>query len=159
MFLDFEPERCMPEGGATPIVWRGVPVREYQGSAGRARRYEISTNVLSSAHWRFWVQKMWVDFPLKSSRFFFAKFLAYLMLIRYCARATDSALPEMVIVRSIFPPDSRSSQLEIRIIAPLNCLQEKLCEILSPCLHIICSRISKRFCRRQTSTCRVKGKT
>ena len=47
----------------------------------------------------------------------------YLMLIRYCASATDSGLPVIVIVRSIFPPDSRSSQLEIRIMAPLSCLK------------------------------------
>ena len=46
------------------------------------------------------------------------------MLIRYCASATDSGLPVIVIVRSIFPPDSRSSQLEIRIMAPLSCLEE-----------------------------------
>ena len=46
----------------------------------------------------------------------------HLILIRYCARATDSALPVIVMVRSILPPDSRSSQFEIRIMAPLSCL-------------------------------------
>ena len=44
-----------------------------------------------------------------------------LVLIRYCASATDSVAPVMVIVRSVLL--SRSSQLEIRIIAPLICLQ------------------------------------
>ena len=56
---------------------------------------------------------------------------AYLMLIRYCASATDSAFPVIVIVRSMFmlpPPtlESRSSQFDMRIIAPLNCLEIKL---------------------------------
>ena len=56
----------------------------------------------------------------------------YLMLIRYWAKATDSALPVMVIVLSMLPLDppplpplmveSRSSQLEMRIMAPLSCL-------------------------------------
>ena len=46
----------------------------------------------------------------------------YLMLMRYCASATDSALPVMVMVRSVFEPGSLSSQLEMRIIAPLSCL-------------------------------------
>ena len=55
----------------------------------------------------------------------FQYLLSYLILIRYCASATDSALPEMVMVRSMFPPDSRSSQFEIRIMAPLNCLKNK----------------------------------
>ena len=41
----------------------------------------------------------------------FQYLLSYLILIRYCASATDSALPEMVMVRSMLPPDSRSSQL------------------------------------------------
>ena len=60
--------------------------------------------------------------------------LTHLMLIRYCARATDSAFPVMVMVRSMLPPieprppppvedaASRSSQLEMRIIAPLSWL-------------------------------------
>ena len=66
--------------------------------------------------------------------------VSYLMLIRYWAKATDSALPVMVMVLSRFPPppppapppatelplmaDSRSSQLDIRIIAPLSCLKK-----------------------------------
>lgn len=41
----------------------------------------------------------------------------HLMFIRYWASATASGLPLMVIVRSVLPP-SRSSQLEIRIMAP-----------------------------------------
>lgn len=40
-----------------------------------------------------------------------------LMLMRYCASATESGLPVIVMVRSVAPP-SRSSQLLIRIIAP-----------------------------------------
>ena len=44
-----------------------------------------------------------------------------LVLIRYCASATDSVAPVMVIVRSVLL--SRSSQLEIRIMAPLICLK------------------------------------
>ena len=47
----------------------------------------------------------------------------YLMLIRYWARATDSAFPVMVMVRSRLAGASRSSQLEIRIMAPESCLQ------------------------------------
>lgn len=39
------------------------------------------------------------------------------MLIKYWANATESGLPLIVIVRSVFPP-SRSSQFEIRIMAP-----------------------------------------
>lgn len=41
----------------------------------------------------------------------------HLMLIKYWAKATASALPLIVIVRSVFPP-SRSSQFEMRIMAP-----------------------------------------
>ena len=46
-----------------------------------------------------------------------------LMLMRYWARATDSQLPLMVIVRSRLAGASLSSQFEIRIIAPLICLR------------------------------------
>jgi hypothetical protein len=49
---------------------------------------------------------------------------SYLMLIRYCARATASGLPVIVMVLSVLPP-SRSSQFEMRIIAPLICLDQK----------------------------------
>ena len=50
------------------------------------------------------------------------------MFIRYCASATDSAFPVIVMVRSIFVLfpltfGSRSSQFDMRIIAPLSCLQ------------------------------------
>lgn len=41
----------------------------------------------------------------------------HLMLIKYWANATESGLPLMVMVRSVFPP-SRSSQFEMRIMAP-----------------------------------------
>lgn len=41
----------------------------------------------------------------------------HLMLIKYWANATESGLPLIVIVRSVLPP-SRSSQFEMRIIAP-----------------------------------------
>ena len=51
----------------------------------------------------------------------------YLMLIRYWARATDSAFPVMVMVRSRLAGASRSSQLEIRIMAPESCLQWSDC--------------------------------
>ena len=44
------------------------------------------------------------------------------MLMRYCARATDSLFPVMVIIRSKFAGASRSSELEILIMAPDNCL-------------------------------------
>ena len=43
-----------------------------------------------------------------------------LVLMRYCAKATDSAEPVMVMVRSVLL--SRSSQLDMRIMAPLICL-------------------------------------
>jgi hypothetical protein len=46
---------------------------------------------------------------------------SYLILIRYCARATASGFPVIVMVLSVAPP-SRSSQFEIRIMAPLICL-------------------------------------
>lgn len=46
------------------------------------------------------------------------------MLIRYCASATASGLPVIVMVLSVLPP-SRSSQFEMRIIAPLICLDRK----------------------------------
>lgn len=52
--------------------------------------------------------------------------MAYLMLIRYCARATDSVLPVMLIVRSKFAGASRSSQFEIRIMAPESCLAREM---------------------------------
>ena len=45
------------------------------------------------------------------------------MLMRYWARATDSLFPVMLIVRSRLAGASRSSQLEIRIIAPDSCLK------------------------------------
>ena len=56
------------------------------------------------------------------------KVISYLMFIRYCASATDSAFPVIVMVRSIFVLfpltfGSRSSQFDMRIIAPLSCLQ------------------------------------
>ena len=56
------------------------------------------------------------------------KIISYLMFIRYCASATDSAFPVIVMVRSIFVLfpltfGSRSSQFDMRIIAPLSCLQ------------------------------------
>lgn len=41
----------------------------------------------------------------------------HLMLIKYWANATASGLPLIVIVLSVFPP-SRSSQFEMRIMAP-----------------------------------------
>lgn len=41
----------------------------------------------------------------------------YLIFIKYCANATESGLPLIVIVRSVLPP-SRSSQFDMRIIAP-----------------------------------------
>merc|ERR1719361_1285255 len=47
---------------------------------------------------------------------------AYLMLIKYWAKATDSVLPVMLMVRSRLAGASRSSQFEIRIIAPESCL-------------------------------------
>lgn len=43
--------------------------------------------------------------------------MAYLMLIKYWATATESGLPLIVMVRSVLPP-SRSSQFDIRIMAP-----------------------------------------
>lgn len=45
----------------------------------------------------------------------------HLMLMRYCAKATASGFPEMVIVRSD-DPLSRSSQFDMRIMAPEICL-------------------------------------
>ena len=51
--------------------------------------------------------------------------LSYLMLMRYWARATLSALPVMVMVLSRLAGASLSSQLEILIIAPDSCLQRK----------------------------------
>ena len=45
------------------------------------------------------------------------------MLIRYWARATDSQFPVMVIVLSRLAGASLSSQLEMRIMAPLICLE------------------------------------
>lgn len=58
-----------------------------------------------------------------------SKTLIYLILMRYWANATASGFPVMVMVRSVAPP-SLSSQLLIRIIAPLiclNCGKEKVC--------------------------------
>ena len=46
------------------------------------------------------------------------------MLMRYCARATLSVLPVMVMVLSRFAGASLSSQLEILIIAPDSCLEK-----------------------------------
>lgn len=43
------------------------------------------------------------------------------MLMRYCANATASGLPDIVMVRSVTPL-SLSSQLDIRIMAPDICL-------------------------------------
>lgn len=47
----------------------------------------------------------------------------HLMLIKYWARDTESWLPVIVIVRSVLALPSRSSQFEIRIMAPLICLK------------------------------------
>lgn len=44
--------------------------------------------------------------------------------MRYWARATDSAVPVMVMVRSELL--SRSSQFDMRIMAPLNCLVHRI---------------------------------
>ena len=44
------------------------------------------------------------------------------MLIKYWANATDSVFPVMLIVLSRLAGASRSSQFEIRIIAPESCL-------------------------------------
>ena len=59
-----------------------------------------------------------------------------LMLIRYWARATDSQLPLMVMVRSRLAGASRSSQFEIRIIAPLICLRKDFVRFFSRCAVI-----------------------
>lgn len=56
-----------------------------------------------------------------------------LMLIRYWASATASGFPEIVIVRSVMPL-SRSSQFEMRIMAPEICL---ISAIFVPPLPII----------------------
>ena len=45
------------------------------------------------------------------------------MLIKYCARATDSVFPVMLMVLSRLAGASLSSQFEIRIIAPESCLR------------------------------------
>ena len=47
------------------------------------------------------------------------------MLMRYWASATDSPEPVMVMVRSVLL--SRSSQFEMRIMAPLICLSIVVC--------------------------------
>jgi len=52
-----------------------------------------------------------------------------LILMRYWARATDSQLPLMVMVLSRLAGASLSSQLEMRIIAPLIC---RISAILDP---------------------------
>ena len=51
--------------------------------------------------------------------------ISYLIFIKYCARATDSLFPVILIVRSRFAGASLSSQLEFRIIAPESCLKVK----------------------------------
>ena len=48
---------------------------------------------------------------------------SYLMFIKYWASATDSLFPVMLMVRSRLAGASRSSQFEIRIIAPESCLK------------------------------------
>jgi len=58
-----------------------------------------------------------------------------LMLMRYWASATDSQLPLIVIVRSRFAGASLSSQLDIRIIAPLICLISAIFEPPLPITH------------------------
>jgi len=58
-----------------------------------------------------------------------------LMLMRYWARATDSQLPLIVMVRSRFAGASLSSQLDIRIIAPLICLISAIFEPPLPITH------------------------
>lgn len=59
--------------------------------------------------------------------------VTHLMLIRYWASATESGLPLMVIVRSVLPP-SRSSQFEMRIMAPEIC---RISAILVPPLPMM----------------------
>lgn len=49
--------------------------------------------------------------------FFLMIAITYLILMRYCANATESGFPVIVIVRSVAPP-SLSSQLLILIMAP-----------------------------------------
>lgn len=61
------------------------------------------------------------------------KLKTYLILIKYCAKATASGLPDIVIVRSVTPL-SRSSQFDIRIMAPDICL---ISAIFVPPLPII----------------------
>ena len=49
---------------------------------------------------------------------------SYLMLMRYCAKATLSAFPVIVMVLSRLAGASLSSQFEILIIAPESCLKK-----------------------------------
>ena len=49
---------------------------------------------------------------------------SYLMLMRYCAKATLSAFPLIVMVLSRLAGASLSSQFEILIIAPESCLEK-----------------------------------
>lgn len=62
-----------------------------------------------------------------------------LILMRYCARATDSQFPVMVMVLSRLGAASRSSQLEIRIMAPLICLISAIFEPPLPMMQPISS--------------------
>lgn len=61
------------------------------------------------------------------------KISTHLMLMRYCANATESGLPEIVMVLSELPL-SRSSQFEMRIIAPEIC---RISAILVPPLPMM----------------------
>ena len=86
----------------------------------------------------------------KNQRFICYLVSTYLMLMRYWARATESGLPEIVMVRSVLPP-SRSSQFDIRIMAPEIC---RISAILVPPWfnNFNLTNISNRLMRQNLAT-------
>jgi len=84
-------------------------------------------------------QGIWLSFCAaiccSSNNCKFARKTSMLMFIKYWARATDSLFPVILIVRSKFAGASRSSQLEIRIIAPESCLISATFDPPFPIMH------------------------
>jgi len=99
--------RCVPAGADDDI---GMDIVEEQGT------------------FKAWGMEhgIWLSFCAaiccSSNNCKFARKTSMLIFIKYCARATDSLFPVILIVRSRFAGASLSSQLEIRIIAPESCL-------------------------------------
>lgn len=98
------------------------------------------TSILrGSAEYKIYSTSEYVLFTLPVNKIklvLYAAHKTYLMFIRYWANATASGFPDIVIVRSVTPL-SRSSQFDMRIIAPEICLISAIFVPPLPIMHPI----------------------